>query len=129
MAVRQVTAAQATKALDDWVRQLPAIDKVAMKAAVEVIEPAARRNMAQQPVPNRPGALEADPATLKLNYSRYPWMAGAEAGSKQFRQFKRYVGFGERGYIVGEAIKSTQVVAEKAVLEVLETRLKEELGG
>ena len=128
--VKVLTPAQAAMGVNAWRTKFDVNQKQAFKAAVDLVEPAARRNLAKQPVPNRPGSIEARTGSLetgiRIRYNEYPWMAGAEIGSKRFRQFKRYVGL-DRGYIVGAAIRSTEQAAGRAVMRRMELALKKEL--
>ncbi len=125
-----LTPDEAVKGLEDFARKLKTEGGKALEVATKLIEPVARKNLARQPVPNRPGVIErrsgATPQII-LNYSTFPWAAGAEAGSHKFRQFKRYVGFGDSGYIVGAAIRSTEKVVGAGIIKHLESELKEEL--
>ena len=121
-----LTPEQAAKGIAKFRRRFDAEQKAAFGAAVKVVEPAALRNLASQPVPNRPGSIEARGTEIRIRYREFPWMAGAEAGSHRFRQFKRYVGF-DRGYIVGAAIRSTEQAAGRAVAKHMGSVLKEEL--
>ena len=120
---------QAAKGLIAFRKKFDVEQKAAFEAAVKIVEPAARRNLAKQSIPNRPGSIEARKGLetgIRIRYNEYPWMAGAEIGSKRFRQFKRYVGL-DRGYIVGAAIRSTEQAVGRAVVKHMESELKEEL--
>ncbi len=124
------TAEQVAKGVASWQKKFDANSRKVLEAGIKLVEPVARKNLGRQPVPNRPGVIErragAEPA-LVLNYSTFPWAAGAELGSKRYPQFKRYVGSLEDGYIVGEAVRSTEKVVAAAAVKQMESELKEEL--
>jgi hypothetical protein len=122
-----LTPEQAERRIAAWERQLKDHTEVVLGAVVKALEPAARKNMAQERIPNKHGAIKIDGPELTLDYTQYPWMAGAEAGSKRHGQFRQYVGFGDRGYIVGRAIRETERVTERAALKAMEKTLEEEL--
>jgi hypothetical protein len=128
---RGLTPEQATAAIDSFSKSMPQIEKAALDAAVKVVTPAAKGNLARQPVPNTSSMIEQRSGTgdpgITIRYSTYPWAAGAEAGSKRFRQFRSYRGFGDRGYIVGQAIRDTGQVSAEAARRFTETALGKEL--
>lgn len=106
------TPQQAVQGLSRFSHDLDKSLKDALANTAEVAQRQARRNMAMQRIPQNPGAVvktvEDGWPSVTLKYGSFPWLAGAEAGAKRFRQFRRYVGFGSRGYIVGAAIRATQ---------------------
>ena len=124
------SAEKVAKGVKNWERQFDANSKKVLEASIKLVEPVARKNLARQPVPNRPGLIErrggAEPSIV-LNYSTFPWAAGAELGSKRYPQFKRYVGSLEDGYIVGEAVRATEKTVAAAAVKKMESELKEEL--
>ena len=127
---RALTPEQAQKALRAFKKKTPVEQAKALDVAVRAVEPVAKRNLAKQPVPNRSSVIERKPATspgIRLRYKTFPWVAGAEMGAHRYPQFKRYVGLGDDGYIVGSAIKTTEKVAGVAAMRYLEAELKEEL--
>lgn len=49
----------------------------------------------------------------------YPWLFGAETGSHQFHQFKRWRGkFGSRGYVLKPATDATARTGREAAADV-----------
>lgn len=125
-----LTPDQAVAAINAFKGDVKVSMQKALEGAVRIVEPAARRNLQRQPVPGNQGVLEMRSGTepgITVRYRSFPWAAGAEAGSKRYRQFRSYVGFGDQGYIVGQAIRDTEEKAARAAQQVLESSLKEEL--
>ena len=124
------TAKKVEAGVGKWGRDFERNQRKALEAVTKtLVEPAARRNQASQRIPQS-NMIErrsgVEPKVVLL-YSRFPWAAGAERGSKGFRQFKQYRGKPEDGYIVGAAVKSNEKAAAALAIKMLESELKEEL--
>ena len=124
--------------LNELVKDLRALDrKLPRKVGqgfkqtltAHTLRPARRNLAALSHVPNRRGAVSVfasqREAGLKLRVSKYPWIAGAEFGSHQYRQFLPWVGNQYTGaddfpgYIVGPALRATIDKVDRDMLDVI----------
>lgn len=109
--------------LTDLIRDLRAVDRTIPAAVYKGFKaemtsrllPTARAAAGNQPVPKSSGMITVyatqREAGLRLRYSQFPWAAGAEFGSRKYRQFRPWVGnqwtgSGQfPGYMIGPAFR------------------------
>lgn len=127
--------------LTELIRDLRAVDRNLARSVTKgfkdamsaQLKPTAQRNIGGQPVPKSAAMISAfgtqSEAGLKLHYSRFPWAAGAEFGSRRFRQFRPWVGnqwtgAGQfPGYMIGPAFRAHLDTLDRTIEEAVRDAL------
>jgi len=115
-----------------------AVSKGFRDAMNQNLLPTAQANMGGQPVPKQAAMITAygqqKEAGLVLRYARFPWAAGAEWGSKQYRQFRPWVGNAWTGasrfpgYMIGAAFTTHLPTLEKKIVDAVKDAVLRKVG-
>ena len=111
-------------------KDLPKVLAAQHREVAKDVQQGSQTRLTRQPVPKRVGVVgrsgTARQASVVLKYSRYPWAAGAEFGSRRYKQFKPYRG-ADKGYLIQPTIEQKLPIIERSYVDAVEAAFRKHM--